>query len=326
MQKEWMDMTEEMQSIAMEVNEEPVYTERKRLLFFGLPWTFTKYIIKPSMLTIQDGLLKTEENDCYMYRIQDVKLVTTLAERIFGLGTVICYTGDVTNPEIHLVHIKKAKEIKNYILKEVILKDAHQAESIKFFNYPYAAVEELLANAVYHRSYQINEPITIKITPESMTIISFPGFDSSISDKDIANYDITSPVYRNRRIGDFLKELHLIEGRNTGYPTILKSLKENGSKYPIFKMDNNRTYLSVTLPIHPYFSSKNKISDKEQEYQNKVLNSLSGKTLSMNELAKEMGYKGISKKLSKTIEILTKTGKINKIVVGSYVKFQVNPN
>lgn len=216
--------------------------------------------------------------------------------------------------------------IKNYILKEVILKDAHQAESIKFFNYPYAAVEELLANAVYHRSYQINEPITIKITPESMTIISFPGFDSSISDKDIANYDITSPVYRNRRIGDFLKELHLIEGRNTGYPTILKSLKENGSQYPIFKMDNNRTYLSVSLPIHPYFSSKNKISDKEQEYQNKVLNSLSGKTLSMNELAKEMGYKGISKKLSKTIEIMTKTGKINKIVVGSYVKFQVNPN
>lgn len=110
-------MTEEMQSIAMEVNEEPVYTERKRLLFFGLPWTFTKYIIKPSLLTVQDGLLKTEENDCYMYRIQDAKLVTTLIERLFGLGTVICYTGDVTNPEIHLVHVKKAKEIKDYILQ-----------------------------------------------------------------------------------------------------------------------------------------------------------------------------------------------------------------
>lgn len=99
------------------INEEPVYRERKRLLFFGLPWTFTKYIIMEDMLTIQAGLLKTEENDCYMYKIQDVKLVTTLAERIFGMGTVICYTGDVTNPEIHLEHIKRAKEIKNYILK-----------------------------------------------------------------------------------------------------------------------------------------------------------------------------------------------------------------
>lgn len=111
-------MAEELKNVvAEEAEEQEVYVERKRLLFFGLPWTFTKYMIKPSMLTIQDGLLKTEENDCYMYRIQDVKLVTTLAERLFGLGTVICYTGDVTNPEIHLVHIKKAKEIKNYILK-----------------------------------------------------------------------------------------------------------------------------------------------------------------------------------------------------------------
>lgn len=110
-------MTEELKKFAMEANEEPVFTERKRWLFLGLPWTFTKYIIKPSLLTVQAGLLKTEENDCYMYRIQDVKLVTTLAERIFGLGTVICYTGDVTNPEIHLIHIKHAREVKDYILR-----------------------------------------------------------------------------------------------------------------------------------------------------------------------------------------------------------------
>ena len=110
-------MAEEMTNVAVEMNEEPVYTERKRFVFLGLPWTFTKYIIKPSILTIQSGLLKTEENDCYMYRIQDVKLVTTLGERLFGLGTVICYTGDVTNPEIHLEHIKHAKEVKNYILQ-----------------------------------------------------------------------------------------------------------------------------------------------------------------------------------------------------------------
>lgn len=56
--------------------------------------------------------------------------------------------------------------IKNYILKEVIIKDAHKAESLKIYNYPYAAVEELLSNAVYHRSYQVNEPITVRITPE----------------------------------------------------------------------------------------------------------------------------------------------------------------
>lgn len=97
--------------------DEIVYAERRRILFFGLPWTFTKYTITEDMLTVDSGLLKTEENDCYMYKVQDVKLTTTLMERIFKLGTIVCYTGDVTNPQLTLVHIKHAKEIKNYLLK-----------------------------------------------------------------------------------------------------------------------------------------------------------------------------------------------------------------
>jgi len=97
--------------------EEIVYKERKRLLFFGLPWTFTKYSITSDMITVDRGLLRTEEDDCYMYKVQDVKLTATLIERIFGLATIICYTGDVTSPQLHMVHIKHAKEIKNYLLK-----------------------------------------------------------------------------------------------------------------------------------------------------------------------------------------------------------------
>jgi len=69
--------------------EEVKYQERKRILFFGLPWTFTKYTISQDMITIDEGLLKVEENDCYMYKVQDVKLSATLPERIFGLGTII---------------------------------------------------------------------------------------------------------------------------------------------------------------------------------------------------------------------------------------------
>lgn len=110
-------MAEDIKNTQVDPEDEVQYQERKRLLFFGLPWTFTKYTITPSTLTINQGLLKTEENDCYMYKVQDVKLTTTLIEKIFGLGTIVCYTGDVTNPEIRLEHIKKSKEIKNYLLK-----------------------------------------------------------------------------------------------------------------------------------------------------------------------------------------------------------------
>ena len=93
------------------------YKERKRILFFGLPWTFTRYTITDELLTVNEGLFTVQENDCYMYKIQDVKMMATLMERIFGLGTIVCYTGDVTNPELKLIHVKHAKEIKSYLLK-----------------------------------------------------------------------------------------------------------------------------------------------------------------------------------------------------------------
>ena len=93
------------------------FTERKRLLFFGLPWTFTKYDITEDMITINRGLLRTTENDCYMYKVQDVQLTITLVERIFGLGTIVCYTGDTTDPTLTIEHIRNAKAVKNFILE-----------------------------------------------------------------------------------------------------------------------------------------------------------------------------------------------------------------
>ncbi len=93
------------------------YVEKKRIVFCALPWTFTTYKIREDVITIDSGFLNKEENDCYMYKVQDVRLTTTLFERIFGLGTVSCFTGDVTNRELVMEHVKNAKEIKDFILR-----------------------------------------------------------------------------------------------------------------------------------------------------------------------------------------------------------------
>ncbi len=93
------------------------FTERKRWVFFGLPFTFTKYIIKEDMITINAGFLKKVENDCYMYKVQDVEHTASLFERMFGLGTVSCFTGDTTHPNLVILHVKHSKEIKNFILE-----------------------------------------------------------------------------------------------------------------------------------------------------------------------------------------------------------------
>ena len=84
------------------------FVERKRWLFLGLPFTFTKYTVKEDMITIQEGLLKTVENDCYMYKVQDVQHTATLIEKIFKLGTVVCFTGDTTHAQLVLRHIRNS--------------------------------------------------------------------------------------------------------------------------------------------------------------------------------------------------------------------------
>ena len=142
------------------------------------------------------------------------------------------------------------------VIKQRIIKPQDRAESIKITNYPYQAFEEAVVNAFYHRNYQEREPVEITIEPDRVEILSHAGPDRSISDEAIRRAKkLKTRKYRNRRLGDFLKELDLSEGRATGIPTIQKHLRLNGSAEATIETDENRTYFQLTIPCHPQFGN-----------------------------------------------------------------------
>ena len=93
------------------------YEERKRWLLFGLPFTFTKYTVTEEQIIINTGFFNRQENNCYMYKVQDTVLMTSLFQRMAGLGTVVCKTSDVTNPQLVLKNIKNSRKIKDFIIE-----------------------------------------------------------------------------------------------------------------------------------------------------------------------------------------------------------------
>ena len=163
--------------------------------------------------------------------------------------------------------------IRNSIITERVHKLPDKAEANRYFNYPYAAIEESLSNAVYHKGYDIREPIEVRVLPDKIEIVSHPGADRSISMEGLKNYRAVSRRYRNRRIGEFLKELHLTEGRNTGFQKIIRALKANGSPMPVFETDDDRTYFLTTIPVHPDFLiSPETGNEHRNEYRNENRN------------------------------------------------------
>ena len=165
--------------------------------------------------------------------------------------------------------------IRNVVITERVEKLSDVAEAKRYFNYPYAAIEESLSNAVYHKGYDIREPIDVRILPDKIEIVSHPGADRSISLENLKNFRAVSRRYRNRRIGEFLKELHLTEGRNTGFQKIIRALKTNGSPMPVFETDEERTYFVTTIYIHPDFATSDEpINDQLTNNEQLVMNAI----------------------------------------------------
>ena len=98
--------------------ESTLWRERKRTLF-GLPLSFTTYTLTETRLIIKKGIFNISEEEIRLYRILDITLKRSFAERIFGLGTIHLCTGDKSTPEIDIARIKNPREVRTLLSDRV---------------------------------------------------------------------------------------------------------------------------------------------------------------------------------------------------------------
>lgn len=140
--------------------------------------------------------------------------------------------------------------LRHSLVKEQVVKVTGQAEARRFYNYPFGALEEAISNAVYHKGYDRQNPIEISIRHDCIEILSFPGPVPPVNNESLKQERVVARDYRNSRLGDFLKELRLTEGRSTGIPKIRRLLQQNGSPAPQFETDSDNSYFLTTLWPH----------------------------------------------------------------------------
>jgi ATP-dependent DNA helicase RecG len=168
-----------------------------------------------------------------------------------GAGSDVMRERISHGPLTHQIH--ETLNLLSTIGGELIEKVPGQIEAERSFAYPEEALEEALVNAVYHRGYDgPPEPTKVYLYPDRIEIINYPGPVAGVRREQLlpGHPGPVAPA-RNRRIGEFLKELRLAEARGTGIPKIQRKMKENGSPEPTFDFDDDRTYYRTTLPIHP---------------------------------------------------------------------------
>lgn len=91
-----------------------VWKDRKRI-FFGLPWTFTKYSLSEDRLFINTGFFSVKEDEVRLYRIMDISLERKLWQRMCGLGTIKCCSADKTLGDFEIKNIKNSRDVKEML-------------------------------------------------------------------------------------------------------------------------------------------------------------------------------------------------------------------
>lgn len=94
-----------------------LWRDRKRIL--GMPLSFTVYEVDEDRFTMRRGFFRTETDEILLYRILDLKLVRTLGQKIFGVGTITLYSADQSHHTLEIKNIKRPEAVRKFLSRIV---------------------------------------------------------------------------------------------------------------------------------------------------------------------------------------------------------------
>lgn len=204
------------------------------------------------------GLLLFSRDPARRFRGARIEVVHFAADRDGDVQEERCFEGAL---------IDQLGDCLNYLENlsaSHLQKQRHRSQVRGWISYPSPALREALVNAVYHRGYDVDqpEPTKVYLYPGRIEIFSYPGPVPGIEPGHLLpGAQVPAAPARNRRIGEFLKELGLAEGRLSGLPKVFRAMMDNGSPAPRFDFDERRTWFRATLPVHPEYAALSALRD-----------------------------------------------------------------
>lgn len=179
--------------------------------------------------------------------------------------------------------------INNNLLDTLVLRQPGVAENRKIANFPFAAVEELVANALVHNNYENSNPIQIYLSEKEINIVNYNKPLPPLSIKDLNERDIFfERNAENPELRDMFKAIGIIESFGTGIGEAKNAMAENGSPQLYYKVfPGNENITSVVIPVNrKYLELTNRREPKENlgiESQTKeIKEKILGSNLSKN--------------------------------------------
>lgn len=146
--------------------------------------------------------------------------------------------------------------IENNFIRVLVLRNENEAINHKIYNFPFKAVEELLANAIVHKDYETNKTIQIYINKNTINIVNYNRPLPPITLDDLNNKNIF--IERdsiNPEIRTMFKNLGIIENYGTGIAEARKACYLNGSDKIYFKLFNDSVNItSVVIPCNKMYT------------------------------------------------------------------------